>query len=175
MFKNNKGVTEATELASTSNAFKNIYLVDFENVKAEGLKNIEKLSEIDAVHIFYSDLNTNISIATANALNDSPAYIKYHVFDAEENVDSYQLSSYLGYLLHQNANSVFYVVSENKGFNLLSKYWEKFGITINISNVIPEKNVTTNTANTNKKSTVETKDDISEIKNIKDLKNFAKV
>lgn len=36
------------------------YLVDFENVNNEGLKNIDDLSDTDHVHIFYTEYAPNM-------------------------------------------------------------------------------------------------------------------
>lgn len=105
------------------------YLIDFENVHNEGIKNIDKLSREDHVHIF----------STQNALN-----IRQDVFWLNGDIQSHlapvrkqsldmHLVSYLGHLLGIHGKQCAYViVSKDKDYDNIISFWKQEGY-INIS------------------------------------------
>ena len=53
-----------------------VYLVDFENVRSEGLKGVEELTSEDKVVIFYSKNADAITFDVHTLLSKSPAEIE---------------------------------------------------------------------------------------------------
>lgn len=113
------------------------YLIDFENVHNEGIKNIDSLSKDDHVHIF----------STQNALNIRQDVfwlngdIKSHLVPAKKQSLDMHLVSYLGYLLGTHGGKCTYViVSKDRDYDNIINFWKKEGYA-NISRKaqIPDK------------------------------------
>ncbi|MGI6608336.1 MAG: PIN domain-containing protein [Erysipelotrichaceae bacterium] len=103
-----------------------VYLVDFENVKSDGLYGIDDLSGNDTVYIFYSVNVDKISFAMHKKINDSKADIKtIKVEVGHKNALDFQLSSYLGFLLHEDSAKEYVIVSNDAGFGPLVSFWKK--------------------------------------------------
>lgn len=111
----------------------NYYLIDFENVKTEGIKELSSLKEGDSLIIFYSEQCKNISLDIINDI--SKLNIKYSSFKAKvgtKNALDFQLASHLGYLVGNNndSNSKYFIVSKDKGFDCLCDYWKELGTNV---------------------------------------------
>lgn len=102
-----------------------VYLVDFENVRSEGLKGVDRLSEGDKVVIFYSKNAENISFDVHTLLNNSKAEIEtFRILRGGRNSLDFQLSTYLGYLVMENCYKKIFIVSQDKGFLCAISFWE---------------------------------------------------
>lgn len=102
-----------------------VYLVDFENVRSEGLKGVDRLSEGDKVVIFYSKNAENISFDVHTLLNNSRAEIEtFRILRGGRNSLDFQLSTYLGYLVMENCYKKIFIVSQDKGFLCAISFWE---------------------------------------------------
>lgn len=104
----------------------NYYLVDYENVKNAGLNGVSKLPENDVVCIFYTDKADSLTFGLHKRLNESAATIIYKkVTNGTKNALDFQLSSYLGYIIHENEDSPYnyFVVTKDNGFECLVKFW----------------------------------------------------
>ena len=123
----------------------NYFLVDYENVNVSGLNGITKLSDNDVVVIFYSDNADTLTFSLHKRLNETKAALQYQKVKAGvKNALDFQLSSYLGFLIRDNMKKdssvepsarddsiedadedLYYVVSKDQGFAVLSEYWKR--------------------------------------------------
>ena len=108
------------------------YLIDFENVRSEALKNLCELKDGDSIAIFYSDMCKNINLETLDILtNANVRIVCFKVATGTKNALDFQLSSYLGYLIgNAEENGNFHIVTRDKGFDCLHKFWKKNGVSV---------------------------------------------
>ena len=103
------------------------YLIDYENVKTEGLLGIEDLGASDTVHIFYSENADKLTFDILQMIMRSKAKILYQkVGVGHKNALDFQLASYLGYLIRDNAGKQceYFVVSKDNGYEALAAFWK---------------------------------------------------
>ena len=109
------------------------YLVDFENVKKDGLDGIHKLGKEDKVCIFYSKNADSITFDQHRRLIESKADIELCKVDVgSKNALDFQLATQLGYLIANQAANMYYIVSKDKGFEILSGYWKSRGVSVTL-------------------------------------------
>ncbi len=102
------------------------YLVDFENVKSDGLNGIADLKAEDRVMIFYSVNADKITFSLHKRMNESSANISFWKVDVgHKNALDFQLVSYLGYLLAKNDKEEYVIVSNDTGYNSVITFWKK--------------------------------------------------
>ena len=108
------------------------YLIDFENVRTDGVRNLGDLKSGDVVTIFYSEQCKNITLDVIEGLTKLGVQINcYKVKIGIKNALDFQLSSYLGYLIGKgNVNEDYYIVSNDKGYDCLCDFWEEQGKTV---------------------------------------------
>lgn len=112
----------------------NIYLIDYENVKCDGLNGITKLTKDDKVIIFYSDNADKLTFGLHKRINEAVADISYiKVEVGMKNALDFQLVSYLGYLIAQDLNNTYHIISNDAGFNSVVKFWLKRKVTIDVA------------------------------------------
>ncbi len=103
-----------------------IFLIDYENVGVPGLDGLTKLVEKDIIYIFYSENADRLTFGLHKRLSESKAQIIYmKITIGSKNALDFQLATYLGYLVSQKATETFYIVSKDKGFDCLAKFWQK--------------------------------------------------
>ncbi|MCI8669817.1 MAG: hypothetical protein HFI34_09920 [Lachnospiraceae bacterium] len=103
-----------------------VYLVDFENVRSEGLKGVEELTSEDKVVIFYSKNADAITFDVHTLLSKSSAEIEtYRILRGGHNSLDFQLSTYLGYLVMENSFKEIVIISRDKGFLCVTNFWEE--------------------------------------------------
>lgn len=103
-----------------------IYLVDYENVNADGLKDVGRLGSDDRVIVFYTANADKITFELHNRLNESAADISFLKVDAGgKNALDFQLSTYLGYLTAVYKEERFFIVSKDTGFNYIVNFWRE--------------------------------------------------
>lgn len=106
-----------------------IYLVDFENVTSEGLRGVAQLKEEDRVILFYSANAHKISLSVHRAICHTKAKVNYfEVAVGGKNALDHQLSTFLGYLIGNNQNMQYFIVSKDRGYEYLSEFWKNIGI-----------------------------------------------
>jgi len=111
----------------------NYYLVDFENVKKDGLDGIHKLEEDDRVCILYSKNADSITFEQHKKIIESKAKIELCKVDVgSKNALDFQLATQLGFLIANKAADCYYIVSKDKGFEILSGYWKSRGISVTL-------------------------------------------
>lgn len=102
------------------------YLIDYENVKSEGIKGIAQLGENDRVVIFYSHNADTITFEAMDMIFNSKAQVsKYKILCGGKNALDFQLSTYLGYLIHEAKDSYFYIISKDNGFKHVVDFWKR--------------------------------------------------
>ncbi len=102
------------------------YLVDYENVHADGLKGVNELKESERVIIFYSENADTMTFSLHKSLNESSADINFIKIEAgTKNALDFQLVSYLGYMIAQNSKDIFYIVTKDNGYQAVVKFWAK--------------------------------------------------
>lgn len=122
----------------------NYYLIDFENVRTDGIKDLNGVSEGDAIILFYSEQCKNISLDVIDSI--MKLHVQYSSFKAKvgtKNALDFQLVAYLGYLIGQgdNQESKYYIVSNDKGYDCLCDYWKELDAVvkrISLSKDVPE-------------------------------------
>lgn len=111
----------------------NYYLVDFENVKKDGLDGIHLLGEGDKVCIFYSKNADSITFDQHRRIMESKASIEFCKVDVgSKNALDFQLATQLGFLIANRAAGQYYIVSKDKGFEILGGYWKNRGVSVTL-------------------------------------------
>lgn len=111
----------------------NIYFIDYENTKVHGLLGLEKLGRFDKVIIFYSENAQSITIECMKSINATKAKVQLEQAEiGRHDFLDFQLSSYLGYMVKKHPHSNFFIVSEDKGYECLTDFWKKKGVTVNL-------------------------------------------
>lgn len=103
-----------------------IYLVDYENTHYLG--GISGLYANDTVVVFYTQNSSSLSFDAHKEILQAQAKILYkYVDNGGKNALDFQLSTYLGCLIgEKQANEQqLYIVSKDKGFYYVSKFWER--------------------------------------------------
>ena len=156
----------------------NYYLIDFENVRTDGIRDLRGVSEGDAIILFYSEQCKNISLDIIDSI--MKLKVQYSSFKAKvgtKNALDFQLAAHLGYLIGQgnNLESKYYIVSNDKGYDCLCDYWKELDAVverISLSEDVPEVKAATvpkaPAQPKKKKSTVKASDmaTIDEMKNL---------
>ncbi len=119
-----------------------IFLIDYENVGVPGLDGLTKLQEKDIIYIFYSEHADRLTFGLHKRLSESKAQINYmRITIGSKNALDFQLATFLGYLISQNPNETFYVVTKDKGFDCLTKFWLKKNGNVNCVLSLTGKNI----------------------------------
>lgn len=135
----------------------NHYLIDFENVGSEGLKNLNGIQDGDEILIFYSDNRRNVALDVevfAEIFGKNITCQGFKVVVGSKNALDFQLSSYLGYLIGKNTKDqkyrniaqkvesltgknlisqnedCYFIVSNDKGYDCLCKFWKEKGVEV---------------------------------------------
>jgi hypothetical protein len=110
----------------------NYYLVDFENVKTDGIKDLAGVKENDVMVVFYSDQCKNITLDVMDSITRlNLQFSACKVKTGTKNALDFQLSSYLGYLIGKGeADAHFYIVSNDKGYDCLCDYWAEQNVKV---------------------------------------------
>lgn len=112
-----------------------IFLIDYENVNESGFKGILNCNKDDLIFIFYTKNGSTLSFDSHKLLEEAKPKIEY--FNAEngsKNALDFQLSSYLGYLIPNYSNEQFYIVSKDKGYEVLIRFWSSYkGLKVKIA------------------------------------------
>lgn len=139
MDKKNKNVAEDKSVLINDKIFKKsikkCFLIDYENVRADGLRGIADLDKHAAVIIFYSKNADKVPLDISRIFSDSKArlvHIKVGV--GTRNALDFQLVSYLGYAIARfqelGIDIKYFMVTKDKGFDSVKYFWRKYGIQI---------------------------------------------
>ena len=108
------------------------YLIDYENVRTEGLNSLTQIEDGDECIIFYSDQCRSINLDTIERLTDINVKIKCQKVTAgTKNALDFQLSSFLGHILAKRKKGTSYsIVSNDKGYDCLCGFWSEKGFAV---------------------------------------------
>lgn len=122
------------------------YLIDFENVHDEGLKN-KTLEKNNHIHIFYTENAPKISLDYAEGITP------HKVPAGKQSLDMH-LVSYLGYLLCNKGKQCSYVIiSKDSDYDNIIKFWKEVGY----QNISRQAAISNSTSNQKKAVTQATK------------------
>ena len=107
----------------------NYYLIDYENIRKDGVRFLEGVRERDAVVMFYSEQCKNISLDVIDEIvRMKLQYTSVKAKVGTKNALDFQLASHLGYLIGRGDRaSVYYIISNDKGYDCLCEYWKELG------------------------------------------------
>ncbi|MGN0699006.1 MAG: PIN domain-containing protein [Ruminiclostridium sp.] len=108
-----------------------IYLIDFENVHSDGLKGIELLDKKEKCYIFYSEHAGVLTFNMHKRITESKADIFY--VEAQvgmKNALDFQLVSYLGYMIREAPDEDYCVISNDKAFELVGRFWQDKSVNV---------------------------------------------
>ena len=104
-----------------------IFLIDYENVNVDGFNGLLNCTENDQIKVFYTKGAETLTFGLHRRLSESKSKIDYFkVENGSKNALDFQLSSYLGYLIANNPNEKYYIVSKDKGYEILTVFWQKY-------------------------------------------------
>lgn len=154
----------------------NYYLVDFENVRTDGIKDLSEVNDGDVVVIFYSDQCKNITLdVIANMTRKKISLTCFKVKTGTKNALDFQLSSYLGLLIGQEQSDAnYYIVSNDKGYDCICEFWKEQSKTVE-RKVFSEQDKEITVAPVVKASTAEKKKrkvQASDLATIDEMKNY---
>ena len=111
----------------------NYFLIDYENIHCEGIRNLKEIQDSDTLIIFYSDQCKSISFEALEAiLNKKITYRCFKASVGTKNALDFQLSAYLGYLIGKNSetDTKYFIVSNDKGYDCLYDFWKSFSTNV---------------------------------------------
>ena len=107
-----------------------VLLVDFENVHANGLQGITALCKQDTLYLFYND-TLKITIDTHRSIEKVECEKIYQkVTTKTPNAADFLLVTILGDLIGNNSERSYAVISDDKGFDVVVKYWKSKNVDI---------------------------------------------
>jgi hypothetical protein len=108
------------------------YLVDYENVRADGIKNLKGVNKGDSITVFYSDACKNITLDVIDGiLQAGLQYSGCKVKAGTKNALDFQLCTHLGFLIgRKSSNSRYFILSKDKGYDCVCGYWNDLGISV---------------------------------------------
>lgn len=120
------------------------YLIDYENVHTAGFDGLKKLDANSKICIFYSQNADTMTFGLHRRLSETSADVEYFLVDnSVKNGLDFQLIFYAGYLAKSYDNCEIFVVSNDKGYDCLSKLAKRLNTKISrISNLTGYDTVT---------------------------------
>ncbi len=104
-----------------------VFLVDFENVKSDGLRCVDCLSEGDQVITFFSKNAESLSMDTYfNLVSSKASFHAVRLDRTGSNALDFQLVAYLGYLMGTPEHQDVYVISKDHGFYSAATFCRNF-------------------------------------------------
>lgn len=112
---------------------KKVYLIDYENIKC--FKDIVENNDENKQCLFYTDNCPNISIDIVSSFKNME-YIK--VIKGNQSLDMC-LASYIGFLIANNPDEEYFIVSNDCDYDTIIKFWRSKNIKISKIIQTPEK------------------------------------
>ena len=110
-----------------------VYLIDYENVYIDGLQGVEKLTEQDAVHIFYTQNRCGLTFGLYQQLISCKAGIHLNEVamslknnEPVKNALDIQLMMYVGYVIGTKQSEQIYIISKDKDFRLGLEFYQSY-------------------------------------------------
>ena len=117
-------------LTDTPSGEDHIYLIDTENVRAVWTDLLDRMSDQDKVYVFYTLNSGAVSYEGITGILQYGKHIELMECFTGKNGLDFQLVSYLGYLIRDNEEANYCIVSDDGGYDAAVKFWEKRGIKI---------------------------------------------
>lgn len=113
-----------------------VFLIDFENMRSEGLRGIDTLTSEDTVVIFYSNNADSLTFAAHAMIMSSKANVIYYkIKRGGKNALDFQLISCLGYMLAKEPDAEFYVISKDTGYDFAIEFWSDNFVGLDKANI----------------------------------------
>lgn len=137
----------------------NHFLIDFENVSSEELKQVKGIKKNDDVILFYLNACKNVSLESLSALSKHGVHFSAQKISAgTKNALDFQLASHLGYLIGTcPTEDTYRIVSKDKGYDCLITYWKARNTEVARIDIVQKPNEATTT----KKSKVDPADKVT--------------
>ena len=101
-----------------------VYLIDTENVRTVWTLLLERMTENDKIYVFYTENSGNIKYEDLNGVISSGKNVELIPCHTGKNGLDFQLVSYLGYLIRNNENADYCIISDDCGYDAVIKFWE---------------------------------------------------
>ncbi len=101
-----------------------VYLIDTENVRTVWTLLLERMTENDRIYVFYTQNSGNVSYEEVNGVISSGKNVQLIQCHTGKNGLDFQLVSYLGYLIRDNENADYCIISDDSGYDAVIKFWE---------------------------------------------------
>lgn len=100
------------------------FLVDYENVKCDGMIGAEHLTRDDSILIFYSDNTPNITLdRISDILRSGCLFETCKLQTPGKNALDFYIATKTGEIFGSGSDSVVAVVSGDKGFRFIADFW----------------------------------------------------
>ena len=101
-----------------------IYLIDTENVRTVWTLLLERMTENDKIYVFYTMNSGHVTYEDLNGVISSGKNVELIQCHTGKNGLDFQLVSYLGYLIRDNENADYCIISDDSGYDAVIKFWE---------------------------------------------------
>lgn len=104
----------------------NCFFIDYENESGRALAGISLLNlrAEDELIFFYTQCASRIDFEILKELEKTPAKKRYLKAETgNRNSLDFQLVSYLGACIHKNPEKNYYIVSKDKGYECVCRFW----------------------------------------------------
>ena len=107
----------------------NHFLIDFENISSNELKQVKGIKKNDDVILFYSSVRKNVSLESLSVLSKPGVHFSAQkIAVGTNNALDFQLATYLGYLIGTSpVEDTYRIISKDKGYDCLTTYWKARG------------------------------------------------
>ncbi len=101
-----------------------VYLIDTENVRTVWTLLLDRMTLNDKIYVFYTMNSGNVSYEDLNGVISSGKNVELIQCHTGKNGLDFQLVSYLGYLIQNNENADYCIISDDNGYDAVIKFWE---------------------------------------------------
>lgn len=123
-------------------ASKTVYLVDTENVGTVWKDLLVEKAPNDRILLFYTDNSPHISYPDLELIIKHPDKFEMIKCNQGKNGLDFQLVSYLGYLLKSAAKTNYVIISNDVGYDAVTKFWIEREYSVsrqNVNNILQAK------------------------------------
>ncbi len=107
-----------------------IYFIDSENVGEGWINLLSDVSDNDTLLVFYTSKSPHMSYDSVIAIKESDRSIQFIECFCGNNALDFQLSTELGNCIHSTNDCMFIIVSNDTGYDVVVKYWQKRKINV---------------------------------------------
>ncbi len=101
-----------------------IYLIDTENVRTVWTLLLDRMTENDKIYVFYTMNSGHVTYEDLNGVISSGKNVELIQCHTGKNGLDFQLVSFLGYLIRNNENADYCIISDDSGYDAVIKFWE---------------------------------------------------